>query len=164
MLYHASFNVHRPAEVAQILAEMLDATAIRAPSPPFPQDSWFVLYGDEAGSFIELLPWGAVLTPETRFGIGQDDAMRPHAGSHVLLSTPRAEGEIRALAAHQRWKVELVDARLFKVLKVWIDDAILVELLTPAMVPAYVETFGALGLSALDSKLRDLEKPPAPRA
>lgn len=164
MLYHASFNVRWPANVAQVLAEMLAATAIRAPSPPFPQASWFVLYGDEAGSFIELLPWGAVLTPETRFGIGQDDVMRPYAGSHVLLSTPRTEDEIRLLAARQGWKVELVDARLFKVLKVWIDDAILIELLTPAMVPAYVETFGALGLPALDGKLRDLEKPPASQA
>ena len=161
MLYHASFNVRRPAHAAQILSEMLGASAVRAPSRPFPPDSWFVLYGDEAGSFIELLPWGAVLTPETRFGIGRDELMRPYTGAHVLLSTPKTEEEIKALAARQGWRVELVDARLFKVLKVWIDDAILIELLTPSMVQAYVETFGAEGLASLDDKLRTLEQPPA---
>lgn len=114
MLYHASFNVRQPAHVAQTLAEMLGAAAMRAPSPPFPRDSWFVLYGDKVGSFIEILPWGAVLTPKARFGIGRDDEMRLYAGSHVLLSTPLEKDEVEALAARQGWRTELVDARLFR--------------------------------------------------
>lgn len=161
MLHHASFNVRHPALVAKVLAEMLAATAMRAPSPPFPQDSWFVLYGDEAGSFIEILPWGAVLTPETRLGIGEDPGMRPYAGSHVLLSTRLSEEEVRALAERQGWPVQLVDARLFTVLKMWIDKTTLVELLTPAMRSAYVETFGRQGMASLNGKLRALENPPA---
>jgi hypothetical protein len=160
MLHHASFNVRDPATVAKTLAEMLAATAIRAPSPPFPHGSWFVLYGDEAGSFIEILPWGAVLTPDARFGVGEDEAMRPYAGSHVLLSTPHGEEKIRGLAEGAGWLVQLVDARLFKVLKIWIDKTTLVELLTPAMRQAYVETFGREGLACLNGKLRALERPP----
>jgi hypothetical protein len=157
MLHHASFNVRRPAHVAEVLAEMLAATAMRAPSPPFPNDSWFVLYGDEAGSFIEILPWGVVLPPDQRFGIGEDETMRPLAGSHVLLATPHSEQRIRALAEGQGWLVQLVDARLFKVLKVWIDNATLVEFLTPEMRQAYVETFGRQGMASLNGKLRALE-------
>lgn len=157
MLHHASFNVRRPAAVAQILAEMLAATAMRAPSPPFPPDAWFVLYGDGAGSFIEILPWGAILTPEGRFGVGTDEAMRDHAGSHVLLSTPHGEEKIMMLAESHGWPAQIVDARLFKVLKLWIDGAILVEILTPSMRSAYIETFGRTGLSSLDGKLRALE-------
>lgn len=159
MLHHASFNVQRPEPVAQILAEMLDATAMRAPAPPFPKDSWFVLYGDAAGSFIEILPWGAILTPDARFGVGTDEAMRTHAGSHVLLSTPHSEDKIVALAKRQGWRTQIVDARLFKVLKLWIDDRTLVELLTPAMRRAYVETFGSQGIASLNGKLRALESP-----
>ena len=160
MLHHASFNVRRPAAVAKVLAEMLAATAVRAPSPPFPGDSWFVLSGDDAGTFIEILPWGAVLTPHARFGIGEDEAMRAYGGSHVLLGTPHGEEKIRALAEGEGWLVQLVDARLFKVLKVWIDNATLVEFLTPAMREAYVETFGRRGMASLDGKLRALEGPP----
>lgn len=161
MLHHASFNVRQPGSVAKILAEMLAATALRAPSPPFPDDSWFVLYGDSAGSFIEILPWGAILTPDARFGVGQDEEMRAYAGSHVLLSTPNSEAKIEALAAGAGWRTQLVDARLFKVLKVWIDNATLIELLTPAMTAAYIETFGSAGMASLDGKLRRLETPAA---
>ena len=161
MLHHVSFNVRRPAHVAQVLAEMLAATALRAPSPPFPPDSWFVLYGDAAGSFIEILPWGAVLTPDSRFGVSEDAQMRPHAGSHVLLATPHSEEKIRMLAQDQGWLAQLVDAHLFKVLKVWIDNETLVEFLTPEMRQAYVETFGRDGMASLDGKLRALERPPA---
>lgn len=160
MLHHASFNVRRPAAVAKILAEMLAATTVRAPSPPFPGDSWFVLSGDDAGSFVEILPWGAVLAPHARFGVGEDQAMRPHAGSHVLLSTPRGEEEVSALAENAGWLVQSVDARLFKVLKVWIDNATLVEFLTPAMREAYVETFDRQGIASLNGKLRAVENPP----
>jgi len=161
MLHHVSFNARHPAAVAKVLAEMLAATALRAPSPPFPHDSWFVLYGDEAGSFIEILPWGAVLMPQTRFGIGEDAGMRPYAGSHVLLSTPLSEEQVKALAESEGWLVQLVDARLFTVLKVWIDKTTLVELLTPAMRSAYVETFDRQGLASLNGKLRALETPPS---
>jgi hypothetical protein len=110
MLHHASFNVRDPAAVAQVLADMLAATAIRAPSPPFPPNAWFVLYGDEAGSFVEILPWGAVLTPDARFGVGEDLGMRPYAGSHVLLSTPHDEEKVRTLAEDAGWLVQMGDA------------------------------------------------------
>ncbi|MBW8910190.1 MAG: hypothetical protein JF620_14460, partial [Mesorhizobium sp.] len=49
MLHHASFNARDPQAVATVLAEMLVATAVRAPSPPFPQGAWFVCLGDDFG-------------------------------------------------------------------------------------------------------------------
>lgn len=161
MLHHASFCVRDPALVAEVLTEMLTATVLRAPAPPFPPNSWFVLYGDEAGSFIEILPWQTVLTPDSRFGIAQDEAMRPYSGAHVLLSTPKSEAEIEALAEPHGWPTQRVDARLFKVLKLWIENTALVEFLTPDTRQAYVETFGGLGIPDLNGKLRRLENPGA---
>jgi hypothetical protein len=157
MLYHASFNVRQPEKVAQALAGMLDATAIRAPVPPFPDGSWFVCYGDDNGSFLEVLPWGNILDPDTRFGIGFDEGMRPRAGSHVLVRTPHAKEEIMARAERLGWRCEFVNARLFEVVKVWIDNAVLIEFLPPEFVPAYVSTFGAEGIRSLNRKLRAME-------
>lgn len=162
MLHHASFCVRDPGLVAEVLAEMLAATALRAPAPPFPPNSWFVLYGDEAGSFVEILPWQTVLTPDSRFGIAQDDAMRPYSGAHVLLGTPRSEAELEVLAAHHGWPTQRVDARLFKVLKLWIEKTVLVEFLTPDARQAYLDTFGGIGIADLDGKLRRLENPGSP--
>jgi hypothetical protein len=157
VLHHVSFNAGNPHNVARVLAELLGAAAIRAPSPPFPSGSWFVCYADSGGSFLEVLPWGSVLDPEAKFGMGYDEAMRPRSGAHVLVSTPLSVEMIQAVAAQEGWRCELVDARLFKVAKVWIENAILVELLPPELVPAYVDTFGTAGLPALDAKLRALE-------
>jgi hypothetical protein len=78
----------------------------------------------------------------------------------VLVSTPLPVGAIETAAAGQGWRCELVDARLFKVLKVWIDNAVLIEFLPPELAPAYLATFGTPGLATLDRKLRDLEGPP----
>jgi hypothetical protein len=54
-----------------------------------------------------------------------------------------------------------VDARLFKVIRVWIENTILVELLPPELTPAYVYIFGTAGLPTPDAKLRALERGPA---
>jgi hypothetical protein len=157
VLHHISFTASDPHHVARSLAEMLDAAIVRAPSPPFPAGSWFVCYGDSNGSFLEILPWGTVLDPGAKFGFGHDDNTRPRSGAHVLLSTPLSVENIRAVAEREGWRFELVDARLFKVVKVWVENAALVELLPPELMPAYTRTFGTAGLPSLDAKLRALE-------
>lgn len=161
MLHHASFNARDPETAARTLVGMLDATLIRAPSPPFPAGSWFVCYGDEGGSFLEVLPWGHTVDPDAPFGIGFDGAMRERAGSHVLVGTPRTIAEVEAAAAAAGWRCQVVDARLFKVVKVWVENTILVELLPAEVAGIYRETFGTAGLPSLDAKLRRLEAPPA---
>jgi hypothetical protein len=83
--------------------------------------------------------------------------MRDRTGSHVLLSTPRSSQAVQTIAAREGWRSEVVEARLFRVLKVWVENALLIECLTPEMHAAYVETFGGGGLAMLDSKLRELE-------
>jgi hypothetical protein len=161
MLHHASFNARHPENVARVLAEMIDARVIRAPSPPFPDGSWFVCCGDEAGSYVEVIPWGHVLDPAGRFGVGIDADMRPRTGSHMLLGTPHAFEQIREAAARADWRCEIADAGLFKVVKVWIENAVLIELLPPEMAPAYFATFASAGIATLDAKLREVERPPA---
>ena len=53
----------------------------------------------------------------------------------------------------------MVDARLFKVIKVWIENAVLIEFLTPEIASSYVATFGPAGMATLDVRLRELEAP-----
>jgi hypothetical protein len=157
MLHHASFAVDEPAMVAEILTGMLGATAIRAPAPPFPAGSWFVCFGDEAGSFLEVLPRGHVLDPDARFG------SRPEAGAprltaaHVLVGTPLSADAVMRMAGHVGWKAEVADTRLFRVVKVWVENAVLLELLLPEMAESYRRTFDAVGVADLDRRLRRLE-------
>lgn len=158
MLHHMSFNVRSPETVARALAEMVGGTTVRAPSPPFPRGAWFVAYGDPNGSLIELLPWGWVLDPQAPGGMADDPEMRPRSGAHVLASTPRATDAVLAVAARHGWAAPPVDAGLFRLIKVWIENAVLFELLPPDRLAAYREVFGAAGLPSLDGKLRALEQ------
>jgi catechol 2,3-dioxygenase-like lactoylglutathione lyase family enzyme len=157
MLHHVSFSVRDPERAASVAAELLAARAVRAPSPPFPVGSWFVVKGDEMGSLIELTPWGSVLDP-ARPGITSDPHMRPHSASHVLASTPLATAEILAVADREALRAQAVSAGLFRFVKIWIEDSLLLELLPPENIRDYVECFGVAGTSSLDGRLRSLER------
>ncbi|WP_395646865.1 hypothetical protein [Terricaulis sp.] len=157
MLHHISFNARDPEGVAHALAEMLDATCVRAPAPPFPEAAWFVCFGDANGSLIEVMPWGETRDASTPRGVGYDAEMRPSSGAHVLASTALKADELFALADREGWRAEQADAGLFKFIKVWVENAFLVEFLTPELRAAYVEAFNATGVASVDAKLRELE-------
>ena len=157
MLHHVSFSVHDPNRAAAIISDLIAARPVRAPSPPFPAGSWFVIMGDATGSLIELTPWGSVLAPDQK-GIAQDPEMRPHSASHLLVGTPLATVEILALAVKNELRATEVSAGLFQFVKVWIEDSLLLELLPPEHKASYVECFGTIGAPSLDGKLRALEQ------
>jgi hypothetical protein len=133
------------------------STAVRAPSPPFPDGSWFVCYGDAQGSLIEVLPWGIVLDPLMNGGMDHDDQMRNRSGFHVLVKTPLDVGTVLALAAREDWRARIADERGFKVIKIWIENTFLIELMTPDMAEAYSAMYGAKGMPLLDERLRFIE-------
>lgn len=158
MLHHVSFNARNPERAARVLAALIDAMAVRLPAPPFPKGAWSVVCGDSQGSFIELIPWGYALDAEARGGMVMDPEMRPRTGSHVLASTPHAIEIVLALAEREGLRAAPTDAGLFQFIKVWVEDALLVELLTPQQLPAYLASFGSAGIATLDGKFRDVER------
>lgn len=158
MINHASFNVREPDKVARALAEMLGATAIRAPTPPFPATSWLVCCGDDRGSLIEVMPWGAIRTPVSPSGVGQDAEMRPYSGTHLLVTSQLSVEVVLAAAKQEGWNAEPGTAGLFQFTKVWVENALLIEVMTPEQATAYAATFNAEGLKTLDAKLRRIEK------
>jgi hypothetical protein len=63
MIHHMSFGVSEPKRVADVLVELTGKTAMRAPSPPFPSGTWFVIAGDDKGTLPETVRAMAVLDP-----------------------------------------------------------------------------------------------------
>jgi uncharacterized RmlC-like cupin family protein len=157
IIHHMSFGVSNPERVAQVLAELSGATAMRAPTPPFPFGSWFVLAGDDRGSFLEILPATAVFDPDAPLGLKQRPANFAPGSGHVLISTVKCGEEIETIAKREGWRSQEVETGLFKIVKVWIDGTVLVELFARGEAQRYVETFGGPGMATLESRLRDLE-------
>jgi hypothetical protein len=157
MIHHMSFGVSNPSRVAEVLAELTGATAMRAPSPPFPRDAWFVLAGDDRGTFLEILPATTVFDPDAPLGLKQRPAESALGSGHVLISTIKSIEEIEAIAKREGWRSQEVDTGLFKIAKFWIDGTVLVELFAQGEAQRYIDAFGATGMATLEGKLRDLE-------
>ena len=109
MIHHTSFGVREPKRVAQVIAELTQAIAVRAPTPPFPCDAWLVVAGDERGSFLEILPATAVFDPGAPLGIRQRSATSEPVSAHVLISAAVSGEAIRAAAGREGWRAEDLD-------------------------------------------------------
>jgi hypothetical protein len=157
MIHHMSFGVRDPHRVAHVLAELTQGTAVRGPTPPFPYGSWLVVAGDAQGSFLEILPATSVFDPDAPFGIRQRPATLDPVSAHVLIGAAAGIEEIQAAAVCEGWRTEAVETGLFRIIKLWIDGNILVELLAEGGADRYVEVFGSRGVAQLDRNLRDLE-------
>jgi hypothetical protein len=158
MLHHFSFNARDAAFVAASLAALLSARSLRAPSPPFPAGSWFVCVGDAPGTLIEVMPWGETRDPDGPNGVGQDADMRPNSGSHILIGTPLSTARLLDEATRFGWRAETASAGLFKFVKVWVENAFLVEFLPPEHQAEYRAAFGPAGIDRLDQELRGIER------
>jgi hypothetical protein len=158
MIHHMSFGVRDTHHVAHVLAELLGATPIQAPTPPFPYGAWLVCAGDEHGTFLEIVPQATVFDPDAPLGVRQRPAEADVGSAHVLVGTQLSAEAIQAVAAREGWRAQEVETGLFKIVKVWVEDVILVEFLAQGEAGRYIETFSAAGMASLDGKLRALEQ------
>lgn len=157
MIHHMSFALPDPASAAPKLAALTGGAALRAPSPPFPRGAWFVVLGDAAGGMLELLPDRIVLDPAAPLGLGRRTEAPGRGAAHVLVTSPMTMDEIVAFAGREGWRADPVESGLFEIVKVWVQDAFLIEFLAQDKAARYTEAFGQVGMATLDGKLRALE-------
>ncbi len=158
MIHHMSFGVRDTHRVAHVLAELLGATAVRAPTPPFPHGAWLVCAGDAHGTFIEIVPATTVFDPDAPLGVRQGPEIHRTSAAHVLVGSPLPAIAIQEVASREGWAAQEVETGLFKIVKLWIEDVILVEFLPEGETQRYIDAFGSKGMASLEGKLRALEK------
>jgi len=139
MIFHVSIDADQPAVVASTLARIWACEAW--PFPAVGKGSWFVVAGDARNSTIEVYPRGLELT---RGGPGQQPqevmAERPAArvAHHFATATPLTEAEVLAICAEQGWQAQrLSRGGMFDVIEVWIENRLMIEVLTAEMQAQY---------------------------
>ena len=124
--------------VAEVLVEVLDG--VLTGFGPY-GDSWIAWAGDEHGTAIEVYPVGTELHPPT--GPGQaafhhnPDAM-PFVATHATLSVERSTQEIHAIADREGWRAVRLSRGPHEVIELWLENAVMLELMTPEMTADYL--------------------------
>jgi hypothetical protein len=157
MIHHISLNAKDSLHVADVLAEVLDGKVVPAP-PNFPRGSWFVLSGDEHGTLLEVLPFGAEMRPdEGEAGFHTDVVPNSnYVGMHAYVSVPRNAEELLAIGAREGWLTRFCDRGPFSLIECWIENRQMIEFATPEMTAQYVNLL--TNPTALRSALANLSE------
>ena len=138
MIHHLSIPAREPERVARALAELLGGDV--TPFGPLP-GSWIACGRDDVGTAIDCLPLGTELRP----GAGTDqahfvtgDGHSPFGATHVAISVDKSEADISTVAQREGWRAVRCDRGSFAVVEVWLENAVMIEFLTPEMGADYL--------------------------
>ncbi len=106
---------------------------------PIHPGAYIVIAGDESGTAIEILPQNTVMIPgesevETR---EIESARHQYYPFHAALSVPVSLETIEEIGMREGWLVRFCDRGPFEVMELWIENNLLVELITPEMMGKY---------------------------
>lgn len=152
MIHHISIAAHNPQLVCQVLAEVLQGTSI--PFPGYP-GSWVALALDAQGTMIEVHPFGTALFPGD--AVNEASHLRPNLASsrysanHTAISVPVSAAQIQAIADREGWRMVLCRRGddYFDVIEFWLENQLLIELLSPELVTQYLTFMEPRSLQAL---------------
>ena len=138
MIHHLSIHARDPKHVASVLAEMFGGRLTGF--GPYP-DSYIAWMGDEHGTAIEVYPVGTEMFPDA--GAGQANFRHNPGGAafgatHAAVSIDRSRAEIFAYAKREGWRAIELPRGPNNVIEFWIENAVMLELMTPDMSRDYV--------------------------
>jgi hypothetical protein len=149
MLHHISIAVCDPMHVAKVLAEILQGSVM--PFPPNP-GSYMTLAGDEFGTMLEFYPIGTELIPNAwqgQAGFQLNERSSYYTSVHAAISVPISLEEIERIGEREGWRVVPANRDgLFDVVEFWVENRLMLELLTPAIVSKYLEALSPQHLKA----------------
>lgn len=139
MIHHISIPAHNPAHVAEVLAKIWNGKA--APFPPHSGSYMAVAY-DDYGTMIEVHPLQTELIPglgEQQAQFQESDYPSEFSGVHAAISVPISQEKIEEIAAQEGWRALRCNRGSFEVIEFWLENRLMLELLTPEMAEKYLQ-------------------------
>lgn len=138
MIHHLSIPAQDTLGVAKVLAELLGGKLTQF--GPY-RNSYIAWAGDEYGTAIEVFPAGTELLPDS--GGGQANFRHnPDASgfvtTHAAVSVKLGKDEVHALAKRQGWRAVELSRGSFNVIEFWIENKVMLEVLTQEMAADYL--------------------------
>lgn len=138
MIHHVSFTAENPREVATILADLIGGRVSRFGPWPGGYIAWAP---DPAGTAIEVYPTGTELAPDPEGGqalFAHNYFAQRFTAVHAAISLDRTEDEIMRVAQRAGWQARRLDRGGFEVIEVWVENTVMLEVMTPAMATRYL--------------------------
>ncbi len=140
MIHHYSISVQDTKNVSKVMASLFNGTITGF--GPY-RDSYIVWFGDDYGSAIELYPAGAEMFPDLGEGPGHfrhNPSHSKYCATHAAISINRSKETIYRIAEEQGWKAIELNRGGFNVIEFWVENRVLIELLTLEMAMDYLST------------------------
>jgi hypothetical protein len=136
MIFHFSIAADHPKRTAKMLAELWRGEAL--PFPMLGQGSWVAHAGDDRRSTIEVYPRDVVLYPGERFGDLREQEMPRNVPFHAAVATPLSIEEVEEIGRRYGCQTRVCQrGPWFRVIEFWVDNALMLEMLTPEMQQEY---------------------------
>jgi hypothetical protein len=139
MIHHLSLPARETRHVAEVLLELMGGGTITEFGPY--EQSWIAWSGDEHGTALEVYPVGTELHPahgpaEAEFH--HDSGARGFTATHCALSVPVDEETVHTIARREQWRAVRLPRGGFDVIELWVENRVLVEVLTAEMAADYL--------------------------
>jgi len=139
MIHHVSIEADDPMKVATVLAKLMGGRAREG--FPFPH-SCAAFSDDEHGTMFECWQRGRVVViPKSgpgQFELGDSETLQKNQSFHTALSVDLEDDEIMAIAKEAGWASAVRPNGAFSVVEVWIENRLLLEVLSPTETANYL--------------------------
>ena len=139
MIHHFSIPVQEPAHVARVLCEIFDGKVTEF--GPY-KNAYIAWSGDEHGTAIEVFPVGTELLPDSgdgQAGFRHDERATGFTATHAAVSVHRSKADIVTIAEREGWRAIELSRGSFRVIEFWIENRVMLELLTEDMAQEYLQ-------------------------
>lgn len=139
MIHHISISVTNPLHVAQILAEVLNGQAF----PFFPHPGSYMVFPlDSNGTGIEIYPLKTKLVPgegDKQCTFVETASSSGFTATHAAISVSSSQEKIEMIGKREGWRVLRCNRdSFFDVIEFWLENKVMIELLTPEMATQYL--------------------------
>jgi hypothetical protein len=148
MIFHFSIAADDPKRTATMLAELWRGEAFYFPM--IGKGSWVAHAGDDRRSTIEVYARDLALYPrpgdegEVRY-----EPVSRHGPFHAALATPLSVEEVEEIGRRYGCHTERRPRGPFHVLEFWVDNALMLEMLTPEWQAEYQRSITPDGWRAM---------------
>ena len=148
MIFHFSISADDPKRTATMFAELWRGQVFYFPMVG--KGSWIAHAGDDRRTTIEVYPRDLAFYPnESGEGHQRNEPVSRHGPFHAAVGTPLSIEEVEEIGRRYGCYTILCNRGPFRVIEFWVDNAQMVEMLTPEMQAEYQRSVTPDGFRAM---------------